>query len=97
MAIPRFLFLYTYKFMYLLLFHSITISPYSWHAIQLLITDFDCFYAGQCDVANGGCDDGCRIVMGRVACSCNVEGKLAFDGKTCGELNRNSCDVLIKQ
>lgn len=44
-------------------------------------TTRDCS-ASQCAVLNGGCEDICNIVAGRIKCEC-TQGRLANDGRTC--------------
>lgn len=53
-------------------------------------TTQDCF-ASPCAVLNGGCEDACLVVAGKVKCEC-TSGVLAGDGKRCVQTNR-MCEV----
>lgn len=53
-------------------------------------TTQDC-WSSPCSVLNGGCEDVCSVVSGKVKCEC-TSGTLSSDGRSCIQTNR-MCEV----
>lgn len=49
-------------------------------------TTQDC-WASPCSILNGGCEDACSVVNGKVKCEC-TNGKLDSDGKRCVQIQK---------